>query len=159
MVRNPRITPALVLWLALLGACASTPEAPLQSDAEAKRFESAPRAAIIYLYRADTPGSTGTSTIWLDGRIVGQTLPATYFRVSARPGRNRISAYAGDQGRLEIETRESGVYFVSMQVAGTDETAANTLFRSVAPEVGKAEIVRCCTMLETWRPGQWRSPL
>ena len=159
MVRTLRITPALVLLLALLGGCASTPEASPQSDAEAKRFESAPRAAIIYLYRADTPGGSGTSTIWIDGRIVGQTLPATYFRVPVRPGRNRISAYASDQGQLEIETREGGIYFVSMRVAGTDETAPNTLFRSVAPEVGKAEIVRCCTMLEAWRPGQWRAPL
>jgi hypothetical protein len=159
MVRILRITPALVLLLAILGGCASTPESSPQSDAEAKRFESAPRAAIIYLYRADTPGGSGTSTIWVDGRIVGQTLPATYFRVPVRPGRNRISAYASDQGQLEIETRQDGVYFVSMRVAGTDETAPNTLFRSVAPEVGKPEIVRCCTMLEVWRPGQWRGPL
>lgn len=159
MIRTLRVTPALVLLLALLGACASTPQAPPQTDAEAKRFESAPRAAIIYLYRADTPGGSGTPTIWIDGRIVGQTLPATYFRVPVRPGRNRISAYAGDQGRLEIETRAGGIYFVSMRVAGTDETASNTLFREVALEAGKAEIVRCCTMLEAWRPGQWRAPL
>jgi hypothetical protein len=152
--------PAPVLLLALLlGACASTPEASFQTDAEAKRFESAPRAAIIYLYRADAPGASGTSTIWVDGRIVGQTLPATYFRVPVRPGRNRISAYASDQGQLAIETREGGIYFVSMRVAGTDETPSSTLFRRVAPEVGKAEIVRCCTMLEAWRPGQWRAPL
>lgn len=159
MVRTPKIAPALVVLLSLLGACASTPEAPVQSDAEAKRFESASRAAIIYLYRADAPGGSGTSTIWVDGHIVGQTLPATYFRVPVRPGRNRISAYASDQGNLDIETREGGIYFVSMRVAGTDETPASTVFRSVAPEVGKTEIVRCCTMLETWRPGQWRAPL
>ena len=151
--------PALVLLVVLLGACAATPEASLQSDAEAKRFESAPRAAIIYLYSADAPGGSGTSTIWVDGRIVGLTLPATYFRLPVRPGRNRISAYASDQGRLEIESREGGIYFVSMRVAGTDETPSSTLFRSVALEVGKAEIVRCCTMLEAWRPGQWRVPL
>jgi len=159
MVRTLKITPALVLLLALLGACASTPEATVQSDAEAKRFESAPRAAIIYLYRADAPGGSGTSTIWVDGHIVGQTLPATYFRVPVRPGRNRISAYASDQGHLDIETREGAIYFASMRVAGTDETPSITVFRSVAPEVGKTEIVRCCTMLETWRPGQWRAPL
>jgi len=159
MVRTLKIAPALVLLLSLLDGCASTPEASLQSDAEAKRFESAPRAAIIYLYRADTPGASGTSTIWVDGHIVGQTLPATYFRVPVRPGRNRISAYAGDQGRLEIETREGGIYFVSMRIAGTDETPSSTVFRSVTLEVGKAEIMSCCTMLEVWRPGQWRIPL
>jgi hypothetical protein len=149
---------ALVLLLALLGGCASTSEAPPASDAEAKHFESALRAAIIYLYRADTPGSSATSTIWVDDRIVGQSLPATYFRVAVRPGRNRIAAFASDQGRLEIDTREGGVFFVAMQVGGDVETPGNTIFRSVPPEAGKAEILRCCTMLETWRPGQWRAP-
>lgn len=152
-----KTTLALVLLLALLGGCASTPEAPPVTDAEAKRFESAPRAAIIYLYRADNPGG-GVSTIWVDDHPVGQTLPATYFRVAVRPGHNRITAFAGDQGRLEIETREGGVYFVAMHVAGEGESSPNTLFRSLPPEAGKAEILRCCTMLETWRPGQWRVP-
>jgi hypothetical protein len=157
MSGTPRTALALVLILALLGGCAATPEAPSASDAEAKRFESAPRAAIIYLYRADTP-SNATPTIWVDDRIVGQSLPATYFRILARPGRNRIAAVAGDQGRLEIDTLGGRVYFVAMYVGGDMETPTNTIFRSVPPEAGKAEILRCCTMLETWRPGQWRVP-
>jgi len=146
---------ALVALLALLGGCAATPEAPIQDDAAAKRFESAPRAAIVYLYRADNP-SSATSTLWVDDRIVGQSLPATYFRVAVRPGRNRITAFGPDQGRLEIETREGGVYFVAMHVDGDGESSPNTLFRIASPAVGKAEILRCCTMLETWSPGQWR---
>jgi len=159
MPGTPRTTLPLVLILALLGGCASTPEAPPASDAEAKRFESAPRVAIIYLYRADTPGSSATATIWVDDRIVGQTLPATYFRIAVRPGRNRIAAIASDQGRLEIDTLEGSVYFVAMYIGGDVETPANTIFRRVPPEIGKAEILRCCTMLDTWRPGQWRAPL
>jgi hypothetical protein len=153
-----KTTSALVLLLAYLGGCASTPEASLQDDAAAKRFESAPRAAIIYLYRADNPGR-GVSTIWVDDRPVGQTLPATYFRVAVRPGHNRIAAFASDPGRLEIETRGDGVYFVAMHVGGEAESSPNTIFRSVPPEAGQAAILRCCTMLETWRPGQWRLPL
>jgi hypothetical protein len=138
-----KISLALVLILAFFGGCASTSEAPPAADSEAKRFESASRVAIIYLYRGDTPGSSATPTIWVDDRIVGQTLPATYFRIAVRPGRNRIAAFAPDQGRLEIETRESGVFFVAMQVGGDVETPGNTIFRSVPPDVGKAAIMRC----------------
>ena len=156
MPDTPRTALALVVSLAFLGGCASTPEAPPASDAEAKSFEPAPRAAVIYLYRSDGPGSSGVSTIWVDDRLVGQTLPATYFRVAVRPGRNRIAAVAGDQGRLEIETRGGDVYFVAMYVGGEGESSPDTIFRGVPPEVGKAAILRCCTMLETWRPGQWR---
>ena len=146
---------ALVVSLVLLGGCASTPEASPGDDADAKRFESAPGAAIIYLYRADAQ-SSGIATIWIDDRLVGQTLPTTYFRVAVRTGHNRITASGADVGRLEIDTREGGVYFVAMQVIGEMEGSSTTVFRSVTPEVGKAEILRCCTLLETWRPGQRR---
>ena len=149
-----KIISALVLLPAFLGGCATTPEAPPSSDAEAKRFESAPRAAIVYLYRADLRG--GVATLWVDNRLVGQTVAATYFRVAMRPGHNRIAASGSDLGRLEIDTQAEGVYFVAMQVLGEAEGSSTTIFRSVTPEVGKAAILRCCTMLETWRPGQSR---
>jgi hypothetical protein len=149
---------AMLPLMVLLG-CAATPEASPDRDAAAKQFEAASRAAVIYLYRADSPGSKGVSTVWVDGRLVGQTLPATYFRVIARPGRNSIHATGPDAGRLEIETRPDNVYFVAMNVLGEDEGSATTVFRSVAPEAGQAAIQRCCSLLETWRPGQWRVPL
>lgn len=153
--------PWLVLLAALIGGCAATPEASRETDSDAKRFESAPRAAIIYLYRADTPSNGGISTIWIDGRLVGQTVQSTYFRILARPGRNRINASGQDTGRLEIDTRENEVYFVAMQVLGDVDSPSttNTIFRRVPPAAAKAEILRCCTMIETWRPGQTRVPL
>lgn len=145
-----------VIATLLCAACASTPEAPASSDAEAKRFESAVNAAIIYLYRPSAPGGGAASTIWIDGRLIGESLATTFFRVAVRPGRNRITASGGDVGRLEIDTQADGVYFVETQVLGESQGAATTIFRSVAPETGKAAIMRCCNMLETWRPGQSR---
>jgi len=149
-------TSALTLLLALLGGCASTPEAPPGSDADAKRFETAPNAAIIYLYRPRTPGGDAPSTIWVDGRLIGETLPTTFFRVAVRPGHNRISASGNDMGRLDIDTEADGVYFVEMQVLGETQGASTTIFRSVKPDIGKASVLHCCAMLETWRPGQSR---
>ena len=147
----------VILIAALLCAgCAATPEATPGSDADAKRFESAVNAAIIYLYRPPVPGGRGASTIWVDGKLIGETLPTTYFRVAVRPGRNRITASGHDTGRLEIDTQADGVYFVEMQVLGETQGDSNTIFRSVAPDAGKAAILRCCSMLETWRPGQSR---
>lgn len=153
-----RATPALLVVFALLAACTATPEAMPDRDAAAKHFEPAARAAVIYLYRADSP-SKGVSTVWVDGRLVGQSLPATYFRAITRPGRNRINATGADAGHLEIQTREDNVYFVAVHVSGEDEGSSTTVFRSVPPAIGQAAIQRCCTMLETWRPGQWRMPL
>src|SRR5450631_12509 len=149
-----RLAPSLLLLLGMLGGCATTPEASRESDADAKRFEPALRAAIIYLYRADIRG--GVSTIWIDNRLVGQTVAATYFRIATRPGHNIITASGADLGRIEIDTRDEGVYFIEMRVAGESEGSSSTTFRSVPAKTGKETIARCCALLETWRPGQPR---
>jgi hypothetical protein len=149
---------SLVAACALLAGCAATPEASRQSDAEAKRFDSAPGAAIVYLYRADLPNNRGVSTLWLDGRLIGELLPATYFRVAVRPGKNLLTALAGDTGRLEFETRGGEVYFIAISVLGNDGAGVSH-FRIVSPDVSRAQIERCCTLLETWKPGQNRIPL
>ena len=145
--------PALMLAL-LSGGCSTTPQASPASDADAKRFEPVPRAAIVYLYRPDIRG--GVATVWVDNRLVGQTVAATYFRVPVRPGRNIISAAGHDPGRIEINTSEEGVYFVEMQVQGDSESDSTTIFRSVPAQAGQQAIARCCALLETWRPGQPR---
>lgn len=141
--------------LLLLGGCAATPEASVQDDRDAKRFESAPGAAIVYLYRADGGVGSGNSTLWLDNRLVGEILPATYYRVSVRPGKNLLTAFAGDNGRLEFETRSGEVYYVAVTLRG-ENGAGGSHFQRVAPEVGRAQIERCCNLLDTWKPGQNR---
>lgn len=143
---------------ALLTGCAATPEALPIDDATAKRFESAPGTAIVYLYRADPPGGRGTSMLWLDGRLVGELLPRTYYRVSVRPGKNLLTAYSSDQARLEFETRGGEVHFVAITTFGEDGSGGS-MFRNVSPEIGRTQIERCCTLLETWKPGQNRMPL
>ena len=142
----------------LLAGCAATPEASPQDDAAAKRFESAPNAAIVYLYRGDSPSNRGLTTLWLDNRLIGELPPASYFRVSVRPGKNLLTAYAGDNARLELDTRSGEVYFVAISIRGFD-AASGSEFRQVTPAIGRTQIERCCTLIETWKPGQNRIPL
>jgi hypothetical protein len=155
MNMHPILAAMLAVVCLLLGGCAATPEASRTDDAAAKRFDSAPGAAIVYLYRADGPDNRGYTTLWLDGRLVGEILPATYFRVSVRPGKNLLTGFAGDTGRLEFDTQGNEVYFVAIAVRGEYGEGTST-FRRVSPEVGRAQIERCCTLLETWKPGQNR---
>jgi hypothetical protein len=66
------------------------------------------------------------------------TLPATYFRVPVRPGRNRIRL-RGRPGTLDIETREGAIY-LSQSGWQARMKRHQSVFRSVALEVGKTEI-------------------
>jgi len=154
-MRNLRAIPVLFSLILLVAGCASTPEASLENDAIAKDFTPAQNAAIIYIYRPFGAGR-GVSTLWVDGRLVGESLPQSFFRVSTRPGRNRITTSANDPGRFQLDTQSNGVYFVEARVDGDTQSEATTNFRQVSPEAGKAAIAACCRMLETWRPGQPR---
>lgn len=142
---------ALVLALALPG-CASTPQASPERDAEAKRFIAHPGSAAIYIYRDvfDTEGSAETHPVlYLDGRLIGATLPGTYFRVDVRPGVRWLHGTGPDLGRLRLQARAGEIHFVLLRVMG-----GHSLFRAVSYEQGRGELERCCVLLENWAPGQ-----
>ena len=143
---------ALALMALVVAGCASTPQASRESDAEAKQFNTHPGSATIYVYRDDFPVGTGhmrDSTLYLNGRIIGMTLPKSFYRVNARPGAQLVQGYAFDQGKLQFDARAGQAYFVSLRV--TDGTSH---FALVDPERAKRDITRCCALLESWAPGQ-----
>jgi len=144
--------PLLVAMIALAG-CASTPQASRERDAEAKRFLSRPDAAVIYVYRNDFPTlggeSSNDSVLYVNDRLIGATLPMTFFRFDVRAGEHLLRGVARDMGRLTLNTRDGELYFVSLQVVG-----GMSIFRRVEPETGKRDILRCCSLMENWEPGQ-----
>ncbi|MDB5927946.1 MAG: hypothetical protein JWN13_6882 [Betaproteobacteria bacterium] len=133
----------------LVGGCASTPEAPRDRDAEAKQFLTHPNASTIYVYRIDVEPTDDNVILYTDSRLIGETLPRTYFRIDTVPGRHVLHGVADDLGKLELETRPGALYFVELTVA-----AGQSNFRPVPEEVGRKRILQCCTLLENWAPGQ-----
>jgi len=136
--------PLFALWLA---GCASTPQGSPERDAEAKQFGSSPAVSSVYVYRPDT--ASDDTVLWVDGRLVGSTLPRTYFRIYLDPGRHIISGMAADNGRLELETRPDEVYFVAQIVS-----AGQSHFQVVSRDLGQKVVTTCCSLLENWAPGQ-----
>ena len=139
-----------VLALALAG-CASTPQATTGRDAEARQFLTHPGSATLYVYRNDLSSDMGDSdnVLYVDGRIIGATLPGTFFRVDVRPGTHVLRGYGFDQGTLKVDTQSGALYFISLNVIG-----GTSHFRLVGPEAGKRMIQACCALLENWAPGQ-----
>jgi hypothetical protein len=147
-----RARTALVLSILALGGCASTPQATPERDAEAKQFMARPDAATIYVYRDDfgsVEPATENTVLYVDGRLIGATLPKTFFRFDVRAGEHLLHGYGYDQGNLKVDTRSGEIYFVSLQVAG-----GTSRFTLVKPETGKRDILRCCALMENWAPDQ-----
>jgi hypothetical protein len=133
----------------LAGGCASTPQAPSERDAEAKRFVVHPGTAAIYVYRPDFPSNPDDSVLYLDGRLIGATLPGGYFRIDAQPGRHVLQGLAYDTGQLTLEVRPGEIYFVSLTVLG-----GRSHFDPKPAAVGRRELLDCCVLFENWAPGQ-----
>lgn len=135
-----------------LGGCASVPLATPERDAEAKQFIARPDAATIYVYRDEfttLEQSTDGTVLYISRRLIGATLPKTFFRIDVRAGEHLLHGLAYDQGSLKVHTRLGEVYFVSLQsIVGTSH------FTLVKPETGKRDILRCCALLENWAPGR-----
>lgn len=135
---------------ALAAGCASTPQASRERDADAKLFGSSPAAATVYIYRPNaTPSPEDETVLWIDNRLIGATLPRTYFRVHLNPGNHTFTGLGFDNGRLQLEARPGEVYFVEQAIS-----AGQSRFRLVSADLGKKVITNCCHLLETWAPGQ-----
>jgi hypothetical protein len=141
-------TVALLSACLLIAACASTPQASRERDAQAKEFITHPGTAALYVYRLDSHFDE-ESVLYINGRLIGSTLPSTYFRVDLRPGKHKLHGIGVDAGSLMIEGRPGEILFVSLRVSG-----GNSHFERVSEANGQETIQACCALLENWTPGQ-----
>src|SRR5688500_18911936 len=126
-------TSAAALVAALLvSACIFTPLASPQQDTLAKEFITHPDASTIYIYSSPFNQHDGDSVLYLDGRILGMTRPATYYRIDTTPAAHTLHGTGSDVGQLMMETRGGQLYFVALEVIGGHST-----FRLVSEESGR----------------------
>lgn len=154
---EPRIPGAArrLWWLAIfasllvIGGCASTPQASRERDAEAKEFRSHPATGALFVYRPDASSVEEDTVLYVGGRLIGATLPGTFFRVDVRPGKVLLHGIGPDAGHLEVDVRPGEIYFVSLRVL-----AGESRFALKDAAAGRRELLACCHLLENWAPGQ-----
>ena len=147
--RSLRSRPAVLCLILLVAGCASTPQTSHEQDTDAKQFGTHPNAGTIYVYRTEFDHLEDQTVLYANGRLIGATLPGTYFRLDLPPGRHLLHGIAADTGRITLDTRIGELYFVELTVV-----EAQSNFRLVSDEVGRSRIVKCCALLENWAPGQ-----
>lgn len=140
------LTSLLLLYVA---GCASTPQASAERDAEAKAFVTHPNAAAVYVYRSPFNHLDADSTLYVDGRLIGSTLPGGYFRLDLVPGRHVLHGNGLDLGSFELDARPGQLYLVSLAVI-----AGHSRFELIPAPLAREQLRACCARLETWTPGQ-----
>jgi hypothetical protein len=144
---------ALLLLSALLAACVATPQASSPEDAAAKRFEPVPGQGVLYVYRFSFNSST--PVLRVSGNTMGEFLPGTYFRIPVPPGDQVVQGEAGDNGIIRLNVTAGSIGYVRNDVSGTPG-AVQSQFVIVPAAEAQGEILRCCTLLENYAPGQRR---
>jgi hypothetical protein len=140
----------LVVVLAFAG-CSSTPQSSPVQDSLSKQFITHPDSATLYVYRPDrSPGTDIEDTVlYVGDRLIGSTLPGTFFRIDLLPGNYLLHGLAHDNGGLNVELRRGEAAFVALT-----STSGNSRFARVDAASAQRELTACCALMENWTPGQ-----
>jgi hypothetical protein len=130
----------LLLMALFLAGCQQLPLTP--QDIQARKFESVPGMAVIYVVR-DYPDFTQLqSMIYLGDKVILKTYPGTYYRWEVPPGEHRIQGATFDTGAIKLETMPGRIYFVQQRVTATFMGNSNSFFSVVAEPAGRAAVLR-----------------
>jgi hypothetical protein len=112
----------LLIPLILLAGCAQLP--PPAGDAAAKRFETVPDRAVIYVVR-HIHDRNFAAPIRIDEQPIGTTYRATFMRLVVPSGRHQIAGMAGDSGSIELQADAGKIYYVNQTTWGYDSLSSS----------------------------------
>lgn len=104
--------------LLFLSGCASVPMASVEEDKIKKQFKSPPRdSSGLYIYRNTNFGGALKKSVYIDGKMIGETAPMTYFYVRVKAGNHTLSTES-EFGENDLKlTAEGGKnYFINQSI-------------------------------------------
>ena len=131
---NRLLLPALLL---LAGCAAQLP--PLPGDAPAKRFETVPDRAVIYLVRHPMERDFA-APVMLNDEMIGATYRGTYMRLVVPAGKHRIAGFAADSGRIDLQVEPGRIYFVNQTIWGF-RSFSGSHFELVDAQYGRSMVL------------------
>lgn len=132
---------ALIAVLLLTGCVADIPPGP--EDAQAKRFETLPDKAVVYIVR-DHVGMDLDHMLRLGDSEIISTYTGRYYRWEVAPGTHRIAGMMESTASLTLHLEAGKIYYVRHGVIGSDasEGVQWTTLERVSERVGRAIIAR-----------------
>ena len=129
-----------VLSILVAGCAAQLPLTP--EDIRARKFESVPDQAVIYLVRDSLDSSDVGASIYLGEKLMITTYPGTYFRWVVPAGAHRIVGAGADPGRITVDVQSGRIYFVQQQVTLGGRVIGISNFELVSEANGRAAVLR-----------------
>ena len=104
----------MILLAFIAASCAQLPPTP--RDIEAKKFQTLPDKAVIYIVRPLVDGNVDGPLIIPGGLIATQQ--GTYYRAEVPPGTHRIAAAGAWSAAVIVQTEAGKIYFVEQTATG-----------------------------------------
>lgn len=133
---------AVLATAILLTGCASVPTASPELDKQAKKFNTSPDKATVYIYRNESMGAAIKMDVMVDGRTIGQTAAKTYFALAVPPGKHTVVSKAENDSAVVLDTQAGKNYYVWQEVKMGVMYARNQL-QVVDEAKGKAGVMEC----------------
>jgi len=104
----------LILLTFFVSSCAQLPPTP--QDIQAKKFETVPDKAVIYVVRPRVDGPVDGPLSFTGGMI--STHPGTYYRWEAAPGAQRIEGTGATSVAITLQAEAGKLYFIEQTAIG-----------------------------------------
>lgn len=133
-----------LLTSVFLTGCASVPMASDEEDMRKKEFLSpSVDKAGLYIYRNSTFGGALKKSVFIDGELLGETAPRTYFYKQLSPGEHKISTESEfGNNDLVLQLASGKNYFIRQYIKmGLFVGGAN--LEMMPEEIGKQGVLEC----------------
>ena len=123
-----------------IASCVQIPPTP--QEIQAKRFESMPGKAIIYVVRGFPDLYGGHGSLALDDSITLTMMAGNFFRWEVAPGTHRIVGVAQDMSRMTINAEGGKIYFIQHVVTGYSNSTYGGSLNLLSEREGRAMVAR-----------------
>ena len=135
---------SILTSLSILSGCASVPMASMEEDNRMKEFKNPPKGySGIYIYRNSNFGGALKKDIYIDGQILGESAPMTYFYTRVKAGKHTLSTESEfSPNDLSLTTQSGKNHFVRQYIKFGAFVGGAGL-ESVSDSVGKNGVLEC----------------
>ncbi len=134
----------LVFSTSYLVGCASVPMASPERDVKMKEFNPPSKGLSgVYIYRNSTLGGALKKSVYIDGELIGETAPMTYFYKELSPGEHTLATESEfSENYLELNTIEGKNHFIRQYIKmGVFAGGAN--LEAMPDEEGMKGVLEC----------------